>query len=442
MTVPPSGSDPELLLHRFCEVLDVDHTRLKREGAAPNPGIGYVQAELLRRLNARLAPQDRRRDVYARIGNAWFAAKVLGQQKGASIRIPAVHADWIRELSKRYSDAIRTGGYRVVGDLADLNPAPSAFDAEGDVVTIDKSRMPPSTRSRRSSPNEWRSDARAAPLGKHHRVLPPGGPACCVGERRQPFRHIAVSTGAGLLLLLLPEVAHPTTPPRPRPHISRPDVPLLRASGVPLDDIVGPGISSRGRPLDRHPPDTRTGPPEPNPNRVRLHRVPIVVGRRLRRRRCAVEGTLPGLDGIGRVARLLTTARLTSRGASVGSSKPIATDVDLVDSCARLVGEEVEVLLADPGPGIGDGATVVLRGRSGAQRGTLALVDGDRGRRGVVRFERSALTDGQYSVRLEAGADACPSGVSSSCRAGDRWCSCGARKRRSPSSRCRIAGLS
>lgn len=94
----------------------------------------------------------------------------------------------------------------------------------------------------------------------------------------------------------------------------------------------------------------------------------------------------------------------------MGSSKPPAAEVDLVDSCARLVGGDVEVLLADPGPGIGDGATVVLRGRGGVHRGTLTLVDGDRGRRGVVRFERSALTDGQYAVRLEADSDERPLG--------------------------------
>lgn len=94
----------------------------------------------------------------------------------------------------------------------------------------------------------------------------------------------------------------------------------------------------------------------------------------------------------------------------MGSSKPPAADVDLVDSYARLVGEEVEVVLADPGPSIGDGATVVLRGRSGAHRGTVALLDGDGGRRGVARFERSALSDGQYAVLLEAGADERPLG--------------------------------
>jgi hypothetical protein len=94
----------------------------------------------------------------------------------------------------------------------------------------------------------------------------------------------------------------------------------------------------------------------------------------------------------------------------VGSSRPPAADVDLVDSYARQVGGEVEVVLASPGPEIADGATVVLRRREASFRGTLGLLDGDGGRRGVVRFGRSALTDGQYAVLLADGAEERPLG--------------------------------
>jgi hypothetical protein len=94
----------------------------------------------------------------------------------------------------------------------------------------------------------------------------------------------------------------------------------------------------------------------------------------------------------------------------VGSSRPPAADVDLVDSYARQVGREVEVVLASPGPEIADGATVVLRRRDASFRGTLGLLDGDGGRRGVVRFGRSALTDGQYAVLLADGPDERPLG--------------------------------
>jgi hypothetical protein len=89
----------------------------------------------------------------------------------------------------------------------------------------------------------------------------------------------------------------------------------------------------------------------------------------------------------------------------VGSSRPPAADVDLVDSYARQVGGEVEVVLASPGPEVADGATIVLRRRDASHRGTLGLLDGDGGRRGVVRFGRSALTDGQYAVLIADGPD-------------------------------------
>ena len=179
----------------------------------------------------------------------------------------------------------------------------------------------------------------------------------------------------------------------------------------------------------------------PTPKRVRLHRVPIVVGRRLRRRRCAVEGTLHGLDGIGRVARLLTTARLTTRGASVGSSKPIATNVDLVNSCARLVGEEVEVLLADPGPGIGDGATVVLRGRRRAAGHPRTRRRGPRPAR-VVRFSARPLPTVSTPCGSRPGLTV-PLGCRLLVQGGrPTGAPVGRGSAEVPSSRCRIAGLS
>ena len=135
VTVPAPGGDPEVLLHRFCEVLGIDWTRLDREVATSNRGIGMIQAELLRRVNYRLPEENRLRDVYGEVGKRWFAVQVLGPQNGDRIRIPAAYADWVRDLSTRYSDAIRAGGYDVTGDLADLDPAPAAFTAEGFVTS-------------------------------------------------------------------------------------------------------------------------------------------------------------------------------------------------------------------------------------------------------------------------------------------------------------------
>lgn len=85
----------------------------------------------------------------------------------------------------------------------------------------------------------------------------------------------------------------------------------------------------------------------------------------------------------------------------MGASKPPESDIDLVDSFARLVGAEVEVVLAGLGPEVVEGAAVVLRRAGDVHRGHLSFSDTGY-RRGVVRFERSALSNGQYTVSVEA----------------------------------------
>jgi hypothetical protein len=138
VTVPPAGSDPEVLLHRFCEVLGVDHTRLDKHVARSNRGIGRVQAEVLRRVNYKLGPDNRRRDLYGEVAKRYFAVKVLGAQGGDKILVPADEAAWVRDLSTQYADAIRAGGFPVTGDLADLDPAPEAFAADSEVVDLER----------------------------------------------------------------------------------------------------------------------------------------------------------------------------------------------------------------------------------------------------------------------------------------------------------------
>ena len=47
VTVPPSGTPPEVLLERFCSVIGVDPAALDREVPRANESLGQVQAELL-----------------------------------------------------------------------------------------------------------------------------------------------------------------------------------------------------------------------------------------------------------------------------------------------------------------------------------------------------------------------------------------------------------
>jgi len=127
VTVPPSGSAPTLLLERFCRVLDVDPGSLVPEQAAANTSLGRVQAEVLRRVNAELPEDLRRRQVYGDVGKRFFAAQVLGGQDGRRIRVPDELRDWCTAVTERHVDAIRTAGYDVVGDLGDLSCPDEAF---------------------------------------------------------------------------------------------------------------------------------------------------------------------------------------------------------------------------------------------------------------------------------------------------------------------------
>jgi hypothetical protein len=127
VTVPPSGSPSGLLLARFCSVLGVDPGWLRPEERPSNRSLGRVEAELLRRVNAQLPDDLRRRQVYGRIGKRFFAAQVLRQQESRRILVPAAFRPWCEEVTDRTVDAIRAAGYDVVGDLADLWCPDAAF---------------------------------------------------------------------------------------------------------------------------------------------------------------------------------------------------------------------------------------------------------------------------------------------------------------------------
>ena len=129
VTVPPSGSDPELLLKRFCSVIGVDEGLLDREVAKSNSALRHVHAEVLRRVNANLDRSHRRRDVYGDIGKRYFAVRVLGDADGGGekVKLPRSLEPWCTEVSQRFVDHIAGGGYDVVGDLDDLLPTGSAF---------------------------------------------------------------------------------------------------------------------------------------------------------------------------------------------------------------------------------------------------------------------------------------------------------------------------
>ncbi|HET6651506.1 MAG TPA: hypothetical protein VFH10_02625 [Nocardioides sp.] len=135
VTVPPVGADPGLLLERFCSVLDVDPGSLDAGVPRSNVSLGLVQTELLRRVNVELGGRLRRREAYRAVGKMYLGKRVLSAQQGAPARLPRRLEEWCRSVSESHVDAVRAGGYAVVGSLDDLLPAPSAFADDPQHVT-------------------------------------------------------------------------------------------------------------------------------------------------------------------------------------------------------------------------------------------------------------------------------------------------------------------
>jgi hypothetical protein len=134
VTVPPPGSPKQELLERFGRALAIDVARLDRDVARSNESIGRVQAELLRRINAGLAPEFRSREVYGDVGKRYLAMRVLGPQQGEKIRVPPEYEEWCRDVSQRFVDVIVKGGYPVEGDVLDLIPSSRAFAPQARVT--------------------------------------------------------------------------------------------------------------------------------------------------------------------------------------------------------------------------------------------------------------------------------------------------------------------
>lgn len=122
VTVPPPGSPPVLLLERYCSVLGVDPTPLAGHVPAGNASLGRVEAELLRRVNAGLPPERRRRQLYGDVGKRYFSQRVLGKLRSDPARLPPELASWCRAQADEMVERLATGGYDVVGDLDDLRP--------------------------------------------------------------------------------------------------------------------------------------------------------------------------------------------------------------------------------------------------------------------------------------------------------------------------------
>ncbi len=136
VTCPASGASPDLLLERFAGVLGVDPTGLDTTAPTVNASLGHPQAELLRRVTVALGDRlPHSRAGYRRVARTFLSDKVLQPQRGPRALLPEQLRPWVEELTAEWTEHLATGGYDVVGDLAELAPADSSYSPELSAAT-------------------------------------------------------------------------------------------------------------------------------------------------------------------------------------------------------------------------------------------------------------------------------------------------------------------
>ena len=131
VTVPPSGSSPDLLWLRFGEALGVRLDGFS-EAEQANASLGSASAEVMRRLNVALADLDVGEAEHARICRKFLGKTVLPQLKRnePAVAMPEAFRTTSRKISEELVADLRDSGVRVVGDLSDLLPVADSQESE------------------------------------------------------------------------------------------------------------------------------------------------------------------------------------------------------------------------------------------------------------------------------------------------------------------------
>ncbi|MGD9962222.1 hypothetical protein [Nocardioides sp.] len=126
VTVPKPGAPHSLLWERFAATFGIGGLKLDLDVGRANPSLGAPETALLRRINvavnALVKPAD-----YRPLVRELLAHQTLSKRrKSPRLSVPPdVHA-WAGELSQAWNKELDRRGYDIVGDLAELQPAPEA----------------------------------------------------------------------------------------------------------------------------------------------------------------------------------------------------------------------------------------------------------------------------------------------------------------------------
>lgn len=140
ITVPPRGTDRDLLWQRFAGVIGVDPAVADTSRVRNNASLGLGEVELLRRLNEAL-PAELPDWFYMRNVKDVLAHGALAglPRFTGPLELPPDRHEQAQKHAEEIVAGLRAGGYDVVGDLGELLPRPISDAAVSpDDVTADQ----------------------------------------------------------------------------------------------------------------------------------------------------------------------------------------------------------------------------------------------------------------------------------------------------------------
>jgi hypothetical protein len=124
VTVPAPGAPPDALWHRFAGITGIPDGLCQLPAPAVNPSLGAAEIEVLRHVNRALGERYPHRTPYQKVVQRHLVDAVL-KQRGNEVRfgVGPDQAGWVADLAERQNRDLRAYPCRIVGDLAELQPA-------------------------------------------------------------------------------------------------------------------------------------------------------------------------------------------------------------------------------------------------------------------------------------------------------------------------------
>ncbi len=125
----PAGRVPagDGLWERFLSVLGVDATPLNLVVPGTNTSLSAAQADFVRRLNARLQPENIEWRRYERVIKGRLIGEILFEaQSGPPQGLSTEQRGWASVYAQQMVAAVTRAGYPVTGDVADLGVSPES----------------------------------------------------------------------------------------------------------------------------------------------------------------------------------------------------------------------------------------------------------------------------------------------------------------------------